>query len=233
MKSYQILSDYYDQLILPEGSIEPWIEFTLKHQHGFSLHELACGSGAILSELKKAGFTVSGSDLSEEMLEKAREKLPDVSFSCQDMRYFTSRETYDTIVCYNDSINYLSEQNDLKEIFASVYSCLEDDGVFLFDVHTRERLKEFEEEFIEEGVMKDVSYQWAIAREDDHICHHLTFWFSDHVETEEHIQTVFYKKDIKKILKECGFVCEVYTDFTKPENSHGEKWYFVAKKDIR
>ncbi len=148
-----------------------------------------------------------------------------------DMRSFHTEEVYDTVICYNDSLNYLADEKELADTFRCVHEALKPNGVFLFDVHQRSRLKEFEEEFIEEGVIKDAFYQWSIQAENDHLCHHLTFWIEGKEYTEEHIQTVFEKRLLKKLLKQAGFSCQVFSDFVKEENKRGEKWYFIATKE--
>ena len=163
-------------------------------------------------------------------LEKARENAPGVSFRIMDMRDFRTDKKYDTVICYNDSLNYLESESELASAFQAVWKALRKGGVFLFDVHQKARLKEFEEEFIEEGKCRDAYYQWSIQAENDHLCHHLSFWIGNEMYEEEHIQTVFAKRTLKKLLKETGFDVTVYTDFEKDENRKGEKWYFVAQK---
>ncbi len=68
MKSYDILADYYDELILLEEGIDDWVQFTMDHNAGKKVLELACGSGVITRRLKDKGFLIKASDLSERML---------------------------------------------------------------------------------------------------------------------------------------------------------------------
>lgn len=231
MKSYEALADYYDDLIIDHEEIKKWCVFTEKHSTGKNLLELACGSGAITELLVNAGFTVTGSDISLPMLEKAREKLPQVEFLAQDMRSFTFDKEFDTVVCYNDSVNYITETEDLKKCFACVNKVLKKGGVFLFDVHTMERLEQFEEEYLEEGMIQSTPYQWSIESEDERLFHHLAFWTEKGFLEEEHIQRVYPKEELKQLLNEAGFTVQVFTDFVEDENTLGEKWYFIARKD--
>lgn len=230
MNSYDVLAAFYDELIIEPSSIDEWIIFTKKHAFGSDMLEIACGSGIITEKLISAGYHVEGFDLSAVMIDKAKTKLKDlnVNLFVEDMRIFNLKKTYQTIVCFNDSVNYLSDSIELKQLFANVAKHLEKGGVFLFDIHTSERLQEFTNEFIEEGYIDDTPYQWSIISEDDKILHNLVFYINNKPCIEQHIQTVFAKEDVKKMLETCGFDVNVYTDFDKNEEEKGDKWFFVA-----
>ncbi len=230
MNSYDVLAAFYDELIIEPSSIDEWVLFTQKHTIGSEILEVACGSGIITEKLIKAGFHVEGFDLSKVMIDKAKTKLKDlnVKLFVDDMRTFNLKKTYHTIVCFNDSINYLSDSVELKQLFDSIAKHLEKGGVFLFDIHTIERLQEFANEFIEEGYINDTAYQWSIISEDDKILHNLVFYIDNKPIIEQHIQTVFAKQDVKNMLNTCGFEVKVYTDFDKDETEKGDKWFFVA-----
>ena len=81
-----------------------------------------------------------GVDLSEEMLaiasEKAVEKNLDILYLNQDMREFELYGTVDAIVSICDSINYITEPDDLLEVFKLVNNYLDPKGLFVFDINT-------------------------------------------------------------------------------------------------
>ena len=232
MKSYDLLAKYYDKLTIDQSGIQAWCDFTKKYACGDSLLEAACGSGAITLALIRSGFKVSGFDLSPAMLAVASEKLAglDVELSLGDMRDFKYACKFDTIVCYNDSINYLENEADLKQLFTCVCAQLTEHGRFLFDIHTTERLEEFKDEFIEEGYIDDTPYQWSIISDENHIYHAITFYLDKIPYTEQHLQTVFSKESVKSLLDQAGFDYQVFTDFTQPEDTKGEKWFFIAQR---
>lgn len=231
MKSYEALADYYDKLILDERSLNGWVRFTTKYIDKKDILELACGSGAITEKLLKKGYQIVASDLSNEMLEKAKEKLDgQVELLNLDMRDFKLSKTFDGVICYNDSINYLTSLEELKMCFKCVNVSLNPNGKFLFDIHHINRMTEFLDEFIEEGKIDDTPYQWEIVSEDGYLYHHLVFFTKDGIKEEEHTQKFFTKEEIRECLDECGFDCLIYTDFTKDENEIGEKYYIVATK---
>lgn len=49
-------------------------------ENGGSVLDLGCGTGALIPELIKKGYTVTGVDASDNMLETARKNNPNVEF---------------------------------------------------------------------------------------------------------------------------------------------------------
>lgn len=76
------------------------------------LLDVACGTGRHL-ELLRTSFEVEGLDLSPELLEVARDRLPDVLFHCADMRDFRIPSRFDVIVCLFSSIGYMTTLDDV------------------------------------------------------------------------------------------------------------------------
>src|SRR5919197_4520428 len=78
-----------------------------KHAPGArSVLEVACGTGSILKQLWTY-YEVTGVDLSEEMLDRAAEKVPGVPLFRGDMRKLNLGERFDVVLCVYDSINHL------------------------------------------------------------------------------------------------------------------------------
>ena len=116
---------------------------------------MACGTGALAVEFAKAGFDVTGLDLSEEMLmiasQRAEKEEAAVQFVAGDMLDLVDVGTYQAITCYSDSLCYMEDEQSVQQVFDGVYSCLEEDGVFLFDVHSVYQIDE---------VFPDYSYHY-------------------------------------------------------------------------
>ena len=102
--------------------------------------DLACGTGSLCVELSRRGYEMIGADLSEAMLNQARQKAEDagqsILFLEQDMREFELYGTVAAVVCVCDSLNYLLEEEDLAEVFSLVHNYLDQNGVFIFDMNT-------------------------------------------------------------------------------------------------
>lgn len=230
---YHDLAEYYDDLVKDEEATLRWADLTesvLKNS-GCSILELACGSAEISCELARRGYKLMATDLSEDMLKKAKEKngAETLRFQPLDMTSFDLEETFDAVLCYCDSINYLSDLDAVKSMFHSVRNHLNEGGVLIFDMHTPDRLEEFSEEFIEEGLIDDVPYQWTIMTHEDQIHHHFAFWKDGLMLQKFHVQRVFNLNDILDLLHEEGFKTEVLVDFDQDPTSPGEKYFVIAR----
>ncbi len=147
---YESLSKYYD-IYMEEVPYEKWLEnieyFLNKYnKRGKTLLDLGCGTGTMSVLFSKAGFKVTGIDLSEDMLSEAAQKAEEegerIFFSCQDMREFEVLGGFDVIVSLCDCMNYITEAENLKEVFKNCRKALKDGGIFIFDINTVYKLKE-------------------------------------------------------------------------------------------
>ena len=100
-----------------------------------SLLELGCGTGAVLSGLSAVG-SLTGMDISPNMLDIARERLPGAHFIPGDISSFDLGRRFDVIVCTYDVLNHLAEFNRWIACFACTRKHLAEGGLFIFDVNT-------------------------------------------------------------------------------------------------
>lgn len=100
------------------------------------LLDLACGTGSLSLPLQKQGFTVTGVDISEEMLTAAALKSTEIHWLKCDMTRLTFKEQFDAAICPLDSINHLADLNDVQKCFDGVYLSLKQGGVFAADLNT-------------------------------------------------------------------------------------------------
>ena len=230
---YHDLAEYYDDLVKDEEATLRWADLTedVLKRPGCSILELACGSAEISCELARRGYKLVATDLSEDMLNKAKAKngAETLQFKPLDMTSFDLDETFDAVLCYCDSINYLSDLEAVKSMFHSVRKHLNEKGVLIFDMHTPDRLEEFSEEFIEEGLIDDVPYQWTIMTHEDQIHHHFAFWKDGLMLQEFHVQRVFDLNDILDMLHAEGFETEVLVDFDQDQHAPGEKYFVIGR----
>lgn len=217
VKEYEYLAKYYDYLLGDEEAFNFWLEYiNAKDYH--TVLELASGSGVLAGILKKQGKEVTASDISKEMKEVATNNF-DGEYLILNMIDFDLHKKYDLILCVCDSINYLYEE-ELEQMFKSVYKHLNDGGRFIFDMHNPKRLKEFDEEYVEEGqIDENVYYQWTINSDtfDRTVNEHFTFYTPEGMIQEQHTQNVFEVDDVKNKLENVGLESEVVMDFIEDE----------------
>lgn len=239
MESYHALASYYDLLINEEEAQEKYLSFTLEHSHGENYLELACGSGTLAAMLQEARPTIHmrASDLSAEMIEVASSQyahLP-IEFYQMDMCLLGEEEQYDTITCFCDSLNYVTELAKIEQMFQGVFKALKKQGVFLFDAHSMDRLEEFKEEYDENYMLDELEYTWHIVSKEDFIYQTLRVWDDSVIPTyffeEKHVQKVYQPLVLKELLEKIGFSVQIITDFNKEGIVPGEKQFFICKKE--
>ena len=214
--NYSILAKYYDLLLQDEESLSIWLKYINEKDYKTVL-ELASGSGVMASILENSGKDIIASDLSPEMKEVAANRFKG-DYRIIDMSNFEIEKTFDLVLCLCDSINYLN-LDSLDTCIKSVYKCLNKNGRFIFDMHSFDRIEEFKYEYIEEGILDDVNYQWAILSDDfdNSLDEIFTFYFKDRNLQERHHQNVFNIDDVEKLMNNNGFKTRIIKNFIPNE----------------
>ncbi len=215
VSNYEMLSHYYDELLQDEEALSLWLRY-IEEEEFHTVLELASGSGVMAGILKKKGYDVTASDISEQMKEVSRVNF-DGEYLILNMAEYSLGKKYDLILCICDSINYLYEE-ELKGFFQCAYNHLNNGGRLIFDMHHKARIAEFAEQYIEEGYVKDIPYQWTIQSDEEEqaIYEHFTFYTPDGMIQEHHMQNVFDPETVKEIMSE-WFEVKMIEDFVEDE----------------
>ncbi|KEO85161.1 class I SAM-dependent DNA methyltransferase [Tumebacillus flagellatus] len=248
MTAYGEFAEYYD-LLMQDAPYERWMTFLeeamarldLKPRH---IADLGCGTGKLTLELFQRGYTVTGVDLSEEMLMIAQSKLerpsPKLRFLCQDLRELVLPEPVELAVSFCDSLSYIVEEEDLRATFARVRQNLKPGGCFLFDVHSIYKLQEKlgNNVFYEDN--EEVTYLWQSRYDDQRqqVEYDITFFALEDADEELyrrfhefHVQRAYEVDVLRGLLNDCGFTTvEVYADFGwDVPTKTAERLFFVAR----
>ena len=139
-------SQYYDLLYRDKDYIgEAQFIHQLIQNHApnpQSILELGCGTGNHAMLLAKEGYSIHGIDLSEEMLQQARDRLskfhPDlaskIKFSQGDIRQTRLNQKFDVVLSLFHVISYQTTNEDLLAAFTTAKEHLKPGGIFVFDV---------------------------------------------------------------------------------------------------
>ncbi len=92
----------------------------------------------LLRHATDAGYEAVGVDCSPHQLEYAANNAPDADLLCADVRVFAIDRRFDVITCLHDSLNCLTDPADVAVAIERAAEHLSEDGVFSFDVNTRE-----------------------------------------------------------------------------------------------
>lgn len=248
MEAYTDFAYVYDTM-MRDIPYDEWAEYVknllVKNgiKEGSEITELGCGTGSFTMELSKAGYKMTGIDLSSDMLSVAKEKFEDtdyseVVFSEQDMTEFELPSKADAIVSVCDSINYLVEDGDLDKVFKQVKNNLKSNGVFIVDLKT----KYFYETVLAYNTMaenfENCSYIWDnYYHEEEKINEYLLTVFVSEGKlyrkfVENHFQKAYEVEELMDAARKNGFIhMDVYDAFTmeKP-GKRSERVYFVFRR---
>ena len=204
--------------------------------------DIACGTGNMTFRFaENTNSKVSGVDISEDMLKiarkKARDKNIDVNFYQADLRAFSPDIKYDLAFSLFDSLNYILDYEELKLVFKNIYKLLYDDGIFIFDMNTIERLMD-----IKSGTIllngDDYSCFWEdiIDKKNKIWKVKLKIYFDDNkvdYYEEVHKETSYPIDDIVRALKWAGFQeIDIFNAYTFEQGKDSDnRIYFIAAKD--
>jgi SAM-dependent methyltransferase len=247
-------SRYYDLLYLDKDYIgEARFIHQLIQNHApnsQSILELGCGTGNHAMLLAQEGYSIYGVDLSEEMLQQARDRFSQfdpnlaskIKISQGDIRQTRLNQKFDVVLSLFHVISYQTTTEDLLAAFNTVKEHLKSGGVFIFDLwygpailteHPTVRVKRLENEEIlvtriAEPVIHpnenlvDVNYQVFIQNKNTNAIEEFQ---------ETHRMRYLFQPEINLLLNEIGFKLVSSGEWMTDSESGLNTWgvYFVAQ----
>lgn len=141
---YTDLSGYYDLMCVDIDYQAQSNAIGRLHQifgNGGTRHlDLACGTGPHVRHFINAGYTSSGLDINQPMLDIAAKRCPEADFTLQDMSDFTVDESQDLITCFLYSIHYNDGIEKLTACIAHAHHALKTGGVFYFNAVDKDKI---------------------------------------------------------------------------------------------
>lgn len=231
MEAYSSFAATYDTF-MDNCPYEEWAVYLTgifreyKIEDGLIL-DLGCGTGSMTELLAAEGYDMIGIDHAEEMLEIAMDKRAqsghDILYLMQDMREFELYGTVRAIISVCDSMNYIMEDEDVKEVFRLVNNYLDPGGIFLFDFNTEYKYREILGDRTIAESRDDCSFIWDnYYYEDERVNEYELTLFIREEESlyrryqEMHYQKAYTQNQMKALAEEAGLVfVAVYDAYTK------------------
>lgn len=138
--AYDAFAPFYDAFTAA-SDYETWTEHVLRlaTAHGLAgdrLLDLACGTGKSFEPLMRRGFRVTACDASPGMLAEAAVKAPEAKLVHGDIRRLPVLGGFDLVTCFDDSLNYLLDEDELGAAFAGIEANLSAGGLAMFDLNS-------------------------------------------------------------------------------------------------
>lgn len=251
MGQYEYFAAVYDTF-MEEVPREKWAAFIKEKldKAGIDkgiLLDLGCGTGSMSRIFADMGYDMIGVDGSFDMLNVAREEEmanpKDILYLCQDFNELELYGTVAAVISCCDCMNYITEPEDLKNVFKLVNNYLEKDGLFIFDINSEYKYRELlaDNTFAEDAEDSAFIWQNEFNVKTKLNKYGLTLFISENVLDEdsallidendaladdsdekvffryyeEHVQRAYSLDEIKVMLTEAGmeFVA-AYVDYT-------------------
>ncbi len=98
--------------------------------------DLCCGTGSLLKFICSHKFKATGVDISKHQLYYTKQNAPRARLVRQDIRKLSLPSKFDVITCMFDSLNYLTDRQDLLKVIKKVQRHMTDKALFIFDMNT-------------------------------------------------------------------------------------------------
>jgi len=136
---FENYGEKYDNESFAQGTIGEcdFIEKEINHNKSLKIIDIGCGTGRHAIELSKRGYSITGIDLSESLLEKAREKANQnslqIDFFKHDARNLPFDKKFDVAIMMCEGGFPLMETDEMNyEILKNVSQSLKENAKFIF-----------------------------------------------------------------------------------------------------
>ena len=168
------------------------------------------------------------------------DELPNggILYLLEDMRELELYGSVRAVVSVCDSMNYILEEADLREVFSRVHEYLEEDGVFIFDLNTVYKYRDLLGETTIAENREEGSFIWENYFDEESAVNEydLTLYIREDGESYRRFEDVHYQraydlKTIDRLLADAGMeLTAAYDAFTKePVRDDSERIYVVAR----
>lgn len=134
---FENYGERYDSEVFTKGTLKEcdFIEEEIRHDRSLKILDIGCGTGRHSIELARRGYDVTGIDLSDSMLERARTKAGDldVRFLKADARDLPFDEEFDLVIMICEGAFPLMETDEMNyDILRNATESLKKGGKFIF-----------------------------------------------------------------------------------------------------
>lgn len=251
-----LIAKYYDLLY---GNVEDDLSMwqALAQDVDGPLLEIGCGTGRLLLSLAKAGYTLTGIEISDVALETTRARIEagglanQITLQQADMRNFDlpQKNFGLALVSLNTFMHLHTIDNQLTTL-KCIHRHLKPDGLLVIDLFHPDpaMLAEvdgrlyFEDELIDQTSGRIVQWYWRHDIELDKQMRHLTYVL-DEIDAEGVVHRAqipfslrfFYRYEMELLLRIGGFTVETIFGSYELESfhSHSPRMIILARKSTR
>ena len=163
----------------------------------------------------------------------------DILYLLQDMQEFELYGTVRAVVSVCDSLNYITDRDELRHVFELVNNYLDPEGIFLFDMNTVHKYRDLLGDTTIAENRDEGSFIWDNSYDEEEGLNYyeLAVFLPRedglYEKSEEvHCQKAYPQEEIETLIKEAGMeLLAVYDAYTlNPATEDSERLFFVARE---
>ena len=171
------------------------------------------------------------------------DELPNggILYLLEDMRELELYGSVRAVVSVCDSMNYILEEADLREVFSRVHEYLEEDGVFIFDLNTVYKYRDLLGETTIAENREEGSFIWENYFDEETGINEydLTLFIRDQEEgdlyrkfEETHYQRAYRLSEVRRAVEEAGmeFLTSYDAGTREPVREDSQRIYIIARE---
>jgi ubiquinone/menaquinone biosynthesis C-methylase UbiE len=244
---YQDFAEIYDRL-MDNVNYNSWADYYVRLLSIYGVREgkvceCACGTGSLTIPLYRAGFQMTGVDLSREMLwqaaQKARKQGIAIPFVQQDMKALNLHRPMDAVIATCDGVNYLLNDEELRSFLRAAWRAIRPGGALIFDVSTPHKLRDQLCSGLICEDLEQVTYFWQNIWNPRSRTVEMTLCFFVREQDgryrrmeENQTQKAWEAQELKNMMLACGYrgVCMYGDGNLNPARETDLRWHICATR---
>ncbi len=238
--AYANLAKWFEYLN-DDCGYEKWSQYFIEKLRFYGVVkglDIGCGGGWFTRAFQRAGFSMTGLDISPEMLDYAQAAAlregARGEYLLGDICNFRSPQKYDFATAINDCVNYIPK-NKLPTAFAKVKAALKKGGIFLFDISSERKFRERIANTVSVDDREEVTYLSFNKAEGESVAMEVTLFVKDERGTyerldEAHRQYIYTEEEICAALREGGFTLLGVEGHLGEDKATSDRILFIAQK---
>ena len=238
--AYANLAKWFEYLN-DDCGYENWSQYlilTLKNYPLAAGLDIGCGGGWFTRAFQRAGYQMTGLDISAEMLDYAQDCAMREGVRGEyiwgDISKMKLPQRFDFVTAINDCVNYLPK-NKLNAAFKNVRGALKKGGIFLFDISSKRKFDEKIANTVSVDDREDITYLSFNRPEEDGVTMEVTL-FARGADgryerlDETHRQYAYEETEILSALEANGFTVLEVEGHLGEDKETSDRITFLAQK---
>ena len=240
-EAYAHLAEWFEYLN-DDCGYENWSQYFITKLAAYPVKsglDIGCGGGWFTRAFQRAGYQMTGLDVSASMLDYAQQRALKEGVRSEyllgDITRFKSPKKFDFATAINDCVNYVPKSK-LNAAFKNVCGALTKGGIFLFDISSERKFKEKIANTVSVDDRDDVTYMSFNKEEADGVTMEVTL-FTKRKDgayqrlDEVHRQYRYTEEEILSALQENGFTVLGVEGHLGEDKTTSDRILFIAQKD--